>query len=203
MKFAVLSDDTQWEILTAHKENMEWKRVSDFENLLSINDVDAYFNFMENAAEENYSSFTKPTFINSAVKTLAQINKNENTIRVNVWPGFIEKPLWELVGNVNADIAFILKALGKKYIAVADEPGFVSARVIAMIISEAYFAKEDNVSSETEIDIAMKLGTNYPYGPFEWASKIGLKNVYDLLNAMALEDEKYSPSNALKTAFNY
>ena len=202
MKFAVLSDDTQWEILTEHKENMEWIRVNNFESLLSINNVDAYFNLMENAAEENYTLFTKPTFINSVVKTLAEIKKNENTIRVNIWPGFIEKTLWEIAGNVNAEIALALKAIGKKIIEVNDIPGFVSARIIAMIINEAYFAKEDNVSTEAEIDIAMKLGTNYPFGPFEWAGIIGIKNVYDLLMVMTLEDEKYTPSNALKIALN-
>ena len=202
MKFAVLSDDTQWEILTEHKENMEWIRVNNFESLLSINNVDAYFNLMENAAEENYTLFTKPTFINSVVKTLVEIKKNENTIRVNIWPGFIEKTLWEIAGNVNAEIALALKAIGKKIIEVNDIPGFVSARIIAMIINEAYFAKEDNVSTEAEIDIAMKLGTNYPFGPFEWAGIIGIKNVYDLLMVMTLEDEKYTPSNALKIALN-
>jgi 3-hydroxyacyl-CoA dehydrogenase len=44
-----------------------------------------------------------------------------------------------------------------------------------MIINEAYFALEDNVSTKAETDIAMKLGTNYPYGPFEWGQLIGLK----------------------------
>ena len=32
--------------------------------------------------------------------------------------------------------------------------------------------------------MAMKLGTNYPYGPFEWADKIGLENVCELLKAV-------------------
>ena len=35
----------------------------------------------------------------------------------------------------------------------------------------------ENVSTRDEIDTAMKLGTNYPFGPFEWAEKIGLKNI--------------------------
>ena len=48
-----------------------------------------------------------------------------------------------------------------------DIPGFISARVVSMIINEAYFALEEEVSSKEEIDTAMKLGTNYPYGPFD------------------------------------
>ena len=197
MKFVVLADDILWEILSERTENIEWKRATNFENFISINDADAYFNLMIDAAEKKYTTLSKPVFVNSVVHTLAQIQKNENTIRINAWPGFVEKNLWEVAGNVNSEIAFIIKAIGKNYIVVNDEPGFVSARVIAMIINEAYFAKEDNVSTEAEIDIAMKLGTNYPYGPFEWASIIGKENVISLLNAMALEDDKYSPSKEM------
>ena len=43
-----------------------------------------------------------------------------------------------------------------------------------MIINEAYFTWEAGTSTKEEIDIAMKLGTGYPYGPFEWGEKIGL-----------------------------
>jgi 3-hydroxybutyryl-CoA dehydrogenase len=34
---------------------------------------------------------------------------------------------------------------------------------------------DDEISTKAEIDIAMKLGTNYPYGPFEWSEKSGWK----------------------------
>lgn len=37
----------------------------------------------------------------------------------------------------------------------------------------------------------MKLGTNYPYGPFEWACKIGLQNIYNLLKALRQRNERY------------
>ena len=95
---------------------------------------------------------------------------------------------------MNADAAMILKAIGKKYITVNDEPGFVSATVIAMIINEAFFAKAEEVSSEADIDTAMKLGTNYPYGPFEWSKKIGVKNIYALLKKLSATDGRYTPS---------
>ena len=47
---------------------------------------------------------------------------------------------------------------------VPDEPGFIAARIIAMIINEAYYAKGEQVSSKADIDIAMKLGTTIPWG---------------------------------------
>ena len=56
-------------------------------------------------------------------------------------------------------------------------PGFITARVIAMIINEAFFALQENVSSKEEIDTAMRLGTNYPYGPFEWTKLIGIDKI--------------------------
>jgi len=71
-----------------------------------------------------------------------------------------------------------------------------------MIVNEAYFALEDKVSTPTEIDTAMKLGTNYPYGPFEWSEKIGLKNIYLLLQKLSKQDSRYTPCNLLATKAN-
>ena len=82
-------------------------------------------------------------------------------------------------------------------ITVQDEPGFISARIIAMIINEGYFAVEDHVSSKAEIDTAMKLGTNYPFGPFEWSHLIGLNNILALLQKLNLTDTRYQPSQLL------
>ena len=67
-----------------------------------------------------------------------------------------------------------------------------------MIINEAYFALGENVSSKDEIDVAMKLGTNYPYGPFEWSKKIGLNRVYSLLEKLSETDSCYSTAPAMK-----
>jgi 3-hydroxybutyryl-CoA dehydrogenase len=56
----------------------------------------------------------------------------------------------------------------------------------------------EHVSSKEEIDIAMKLGANYPRGPFEWASIIGLKNIYTLLKALEKLNNLYKPAPALE-----
>jgi 3-hydroxybutyryl-CoA dehydrogenase len=75
----------------------------------------------------------------------------------------------------------------------------IAPRIIAMIVNEAYFGLEDNISTKNEIDIAMKLGTNYPYGPFEWSEKIGLHNIYQLLINLSKQDKRYTPANLLAT----
>ena len=67
-----------------------------------------------------------------------------------------------------------------------------------MIINEAFFALQENVSSKEEIDTAMKLGTNYPFGPFEWAERIGLKNIFELLTGLSKTQSRYEPAALLK-----
>jgi len=74
--------------------------------------------------------------------------------------------------------------------------------VVSTIINEAYFSIEDEISSREEIDIAMKLGTNYPYGPFEWSKLIGLKKIYSLLERLSKENSRYIPSDLLKKEAN-
>ena len=71
-----------------------------------------------------------------------------------------------------------------------------------MIINEAYFSLSEKVSSKEEIDIAMKLGTNYPYGPFEWSQKIGLKNIYNLLRILEKEESRYKAADLLRDEAN-
>jgi 3-hydroxybutyryl-CoA dehydrogenase len=85
-----------------------------------------------------------------------------------------------------------LNAVGWKYVWTADDYGLISARIIAMIINEAYYTLSENVSTKEQIDIAMKLGTNYPFGPFEWSEKIGLKNIYALLKKLSKQNSRYT-----------
>jgi len=60
-----------------------------------------------------------------------------------------------------------------------------------MIINEAWFAFGEKVSSKKDIDTAMKLGTNYPLGPFAWGEKIGLHKICRLLSVLAMENDRY------------
>jgi 3-hydroxybutyryl-CoA dehydrogenase len=78
-----------------------------------------------------------------------------------------------------------------------DIPGMISARVVAGIINEAWYTWEENVSTKEEIDIAMRLGTNYPLGPFEWGERIGLGQIARLLSSLSKQDARYTPSKAL------
>jgi 3-hydroxybutyryl-CoA dehydrogenase len=125
----------------------------------------------------------------------------ENFVKINGWPGFFDRKLTEAScsGNkIKSKAEKILSALGKRIVWTTDQPGFIAARVICMIINEAYLVLEEDISTKRDIDIALKLGTNYPYGPFEWGEKIGLHNVYRLLEALSATDKKYNPASSLK-----
>lgn len=196
MKLVVCGTDAQWNYLTSLNETVEWVRVDDAIKLNNEN-ADAYFYLYD---YENTTPITieiQPVFINSMHNTLHLLALPNNFIRINAWPTFFEQPIWEVAGVTDSNVHTILKNIHKKIITVNDEPGFISARVVAMIINEAYFAKGDHVSSADDIDTAMKLGTNYPYGPFEWCQLIGAKNIVALLQTLSIQDVKYTPAPAL------
>ena len=198
MKIEVFGDENSWNELTAINAGVTWIRAAGAGSLFEHNDTAAFFNLSSDAALQDYSKTHKPVFINSVSATLKEIKAPGNVIRINGWSGFLARPVWEIAGSLSTAHDAILAALQKKSFDTPDEPGFVSARIISMIINEAYFAMEENISTENEIDIAMKLGTNYPFGPFEWSRRIGVKNIYALLVSLYKNDIRYKPSSLLQ-----
>jgi 3-hydroxybutyryl-CoA dehydrogenase len=195
----VTASDEQWNELTSVRTNVEWQRVVHTADFDQYKNADAFFCLQESEISADLNSLTKPVIINSVVHTLSSFNLPANVYRINGWATFLNRPVWEIAGEMNAEVESLFTSLNIKINFVKDEPGFISARVIAMIINEAYFALEDNVSSKAEIDTAMKLGTNYPFGPFEWALQIGKENIAALLQQLYLIDNRYKPSQLLIT----
>lgn len=126
-----------------------------------------------------------PVFINSVIQPLSLLHPD--FIRINGWPGFLEMPLLEAAANKNSETK-ARAVFGDQIQIVKDVPGFVTPRILSMIINEAYFTLHSGASTSNEIDIAMKLGTGYPLGPFEWAEKIGIHRVAALLTALGGEE---------------
>lgn len=120
--------------------------------------------------------------------------------RINAWNTFLQRPLVELVAGpeAKAKATAFCKAWGKTPEFVPDLPGMPSARVVSMIVNEAYLALGEDVSTKEAIDIAMRLGTNYPFGPFEWSRKIGLEPIVELLEILARENPLYAVAPRLK-----
>jgi 3-hydroxybutyryl-CoA dehydrogenase len=93
-----------------------------------------------------------------------------------------------------------LAALGFAPLPVADTPGLVVARTVAMLINEAADAVLHGVCSTEAADAAMKLGVNYPQGPFEWLAQWGAAGVVSLLDALDAQyrGERYRVSPWLR-----
>jgi 3-hydroxybutyryl-CoA dehydrogenase len=196
MKLVVAASDEDWQNSEFSNVNVQWVRATAPACFLDNPDADAFF-ILQHAAGIDYTVTKKPVFVNSVITTLQQLNAGKNILRFNGWHTFVNRPVWEIAGITDNAITTLLKSINKQAIAVADEPGLVSARIIAMLVNEAYFALEEGISSKEEIDIAMQLGTNYPYGPFKWAKKIGLYNIYTLLQKLSETDKRYRPCQFL------
>ena len=193
MRIAVKAHPHQkQEWLAGHTEN-------NFELLWMDNDIPAADAYFDLTFEEYGAAFPgisdKPVFINAVINALDELPSNAS--RINAWKGFLKKDIAELVLR-NDDAKNILDAMGWKYRQVPDITGMIAPRTICMIINEAYFALGDEVSSKEDIDIAMKLGTNYPYGPFEWCGLIGAARVAALLQALATGEPRYQPCSLLQ-----
>ena len=195
MEIAVFATEEQWVELT-NNEPTRLKRATKMSDV--TDNIDAVILLQEDLAFD-FSAFSKPILLNSVVTTLEEMKAPANLVRINGWPGFIDRKIWEVSGSLSQGATDVLTALGKTSKVVGDEAGFVSASVIAMIINEAFFSLEDGISTRPDIDTAMKLGTNYPLGPFEWCAKIGAHNIYTLLNKLSTRDKRYVPSRLLAT----
>lgn len=129
---------------------------------------------------------------------------NENIFGMNCIPGFINRSVKELSFH-NESQKPAIEALAKKLnwaiAPVKDRVGMVTPRILFMIINEAYYTLQEGTASREDIDIAMKLGTNYPFGPFEWCEKIGVKMVVKMLQNIYedTKDERYKICAMLKT----
>jgi 3-hydroxybutyryl-CoA dehydrogenase len=77
-----------------------------------------------------------------------------------------------------------LAALGFAPLPLADAPGLVVARTVGMLVNEAADAVQQGVCTEAGADAAMKLGVNYPRGPFEWLGDWSAREVVALLDAL-------------------
>lgn len=194
MAIAVIATDEQWAELCENGNPSCFKRVS---ALSDHPDMSALL-LLDYSDSRQLEDINVPALINAVVPTLTEMHTPGNILRINGWPGFIKRTVWEVAGNLTPGIQYIFAAAGKQLIAVADEPGLVAARPVAMIVNEAYFALGEQVSSKEEIDIAMKLGTNYPFGPFEWAGLIGLPNIWWLLKKLSGNSKRYLPAPILE-----
>ena len=192
---------TQQQVLFQLKSVPDSIQVVWYNNPEQLKDAAACFDLCIETVGASFAEVTDmPVFVNLVTGTHQHLLPNHH--RINAWNGFFERPLLEMVPGKDASKAIeVLEQMGWRYQVVPDEPGMIAARVVAMIINEAYFALGEAVSTKADIDTAMKLGTNYPYGPFEWADKIGLDRIYQLLKVLGETDQRYAIAPALANEY--
>lgn len=89
---------------------------------------------------------------------------------------------------------------GKKVLRIADYPGLLVWRTVAMLVNEALDALQKGVASAQDIDTAMRLGVNYPQGPLAWGESLGWRRVLRLLENLHHHygEERYRPGSLLR-----
>ncbi|WP_116947692.1 hydroxyphenylacetyl-CoA thioesterase PaaI [Jiangella endophytica] len=90
--------------------------------------------------------------------------------------------------HLEAAIGF-LQGHGYAVTVLPDVPGLVVARTVATLAAAAADAVDSGVATAEDVDTAMRLGTNYPRGPYEWGSALGWDWVTGVLDALAAADD--------------
>lgn len=184
-----------------------------------VNDGDFDMIFELNFDDEKQNSFISyqniektPVFVCAVKNSLVQMVFEQNAnikfplFGINSINTFINRSLAEVSVYQNSDEAILkncMQQLNWNYKLVQDRVGMVTPRVICMIINEACYTLQEGTASMVDIDTSMKLGTNYPFGPFEWADKMGIDNVYQILASVYedTKDERYKICSLLKTHY--
>lgn len=89
-------------------------------------------------------------------------------------------PAWNAARELWKSCGFEVEELG-------DHPGGIQLRAICCLVNEAAGLLSEGSAAAADIDIAMKLGTNYPEGPLRWADLIGLDRVLAVLDGLERE----------------
>jgi len=117
---------------------------------------------------------------------------------------FAEKCLVQLARGLEtsaeaiATVKSAVEKTGATVIVVADVPGLLVDRTLAIAINEAAIIATTNTASKEDIDKITKLCLNWPMGPFEFADYLGIDYVVAILEEAAKETPKYLPCRLLR-----
>jgi 3-hydroxybutyryl-CoA dehydrogenase len=135
----------------------------------------------------------------------ARLNRPERVVGFATFYPLKDRKIVELAAGMRTEDAVnkaqeFFKALGKETVRVKDTAGLTFPRILSLIINEAARALDEGVATAEEIDIAMRLGVNYPQGPLKWGDQIGLDEVLAVLEGLQQEtgDDRYRPAPLLR-----
>lgn len=211
MRIAVVGNDSQFaEFTEKFAEAHKCVQHTDHEFVETEDQYDAVFDFSISDSPENFSyyqGYDGLLFINTIQTTLTELAifydiDQSQTFGFNGMHTFVNRSLLELTSFEASNLS-LLSDLKTEYKIVDDRVGMVTPRIVCMIINEAFYTVQEGTASKGDIDLGMKLGTNYPMGPFEWLEKMGIDQVYELLEALYedTKEERYKICPALKKEY--
>ncbi|MEJ8757599.1 3-hydroxyacyl-CoA dehydrogenase family protein [Pontibacter sp. H259] len=202
-KFPETSNGVRYTFLQSHSITDEQLQPSD-----------VVFDFLLHEEPERLNLYApeQVVFCNAATMQLAALVKATGVekpctlIGFNGLPSLFNRPVLEVSLNdkrSESKLIEICNELNTEFLVVDDRVGLVTPRIICMIINEACYTLQEQTASIEDIDLGMRLGTNYPKGPFEWANQIGIENVYNVLQAVYedTKEERYKVCPLLKSKY--
>lgn len=118
---------------------------------------------------------------------------------------FPERKFVEVIGGERTDSDAVIVAkdffeeLQFAVVVSKDHPGYILNRVLASMINEAIYINLYGLAQMEDIDQMMRLGANFPMGPFEYADYLGLDCVLETLEWLTEElGPQYRPCPLLR-----
>ncbi|QSO46816.1 3-hydroxyacyl-CoA dehydrogenase NAD-binding domain-containing protein [Alicyclobacillus mengziensis] len=101
--------------------------------------------------------------------------------------------------EVDRNVQGLWSRLGFEPVLVRDGIGGVTMRILSMVLNEAEEVMYEGTASAADIDLGMRLGTNYPSGPINWLAAFGAATIWYTLSALWSEtgDSRYKVSQGL------
>ncbi|MCC7159518.1 MAG: 3-hydroxybutyryl-CoA dehydrogenase, partial [Ignavibacteria bacterium] len=161
--------------------------------------------YIEANSAKNVPIFTSSLCSSVSAQSALQENP-ERLIGIGLYDTFSKAKRIEIAPSKITDDAILknaenfLSEAGINYSIVPDRVGLIFPRIVSMIINEAVQVFSELIASKEDIDTAMKLGTNYPFGPLEWADRLGIELVCNILAGLQRDfgEDRYRPHPLLK-----
>lgn len=157
----------------------------------------------ENAPATCY--FATNTSTMSPTEIASYGKRPERTIAMHFFNPVHKMPLVEIIRGLETSdetaevIRNVAIQMGKETVVINEFPGFVTSRISALVGNEAFYMLQEGLGSPEEIDKAIKLGLNYPMGPFELVDLVGLDARLNNLKYLHEKlGEKYRPAPLLE-----
>jgi len=145
------------------------------------------------------TSTMSPTEIGSYGK------RPEKTIAMHFFNPVHKMPLVEIVRGLETNdetaeiIRKVAEQMGKETVVINEFPGFVTSRISCLVGNEAFYMLQEGLGTPEDIDKAIKLGLNFPMGPFELVDLVGLDARLNNLKYLHEKlGEKYRPAPLLE-----